>query len=109
LRAFDNSGNGPSIAGAKNAVAYSLSAGYLLLPKSYTSYKQVNVNVYAELLGKSNPGYAQSYLDVAPAVQFIFNSVCRLDLSYRAPLFNNRCTALAKMYLVRFEYNFFNL
>jgi hypothetical protein len=109
LRAFDNSGNAPSIAGAKNAVAYSLSAGYLLLPKSYTSYKQVNVNVYAELLGKSNPGYAQSYLDVAPAVQFIFNSVCRLDLSYRAPLFNSMDRFSKNMYLVRFEYNFFNL
>jgi hypothetical protein len=73
-------GNAPPIMGAKNAVAYSLSAGYLLLPKRYSNYNQVNVNVYAELLGKSNPGYAQSYLDVAPAVQFIFNSVCRLGL-----------------------------
>ncbi len=109
LRAFNNSGNAPSITGAKNAMAYSLSAGYLLLPKSYTSYKQVNVNVYAELLGKSNPGYAQSYLDVAPAVQFIFNSVCRLDLSYRAPLFNSMERFSKNMYLVRFEYNFFNL
>ncbi|OOQ60604.1 hypothetical protein [Mucilaginibacter pedocola] len=109
LRGFDNSGNAMPIMGAKNAVAYSLSAGYLLFPKRYTSYKQVNMNVYAELLGKSNPGYAQSYLDVAPAVQFIFNSVCRLDFSYRAPLYNSMDRFSKNMYLVRFEYNFFNL
>jgi hypothetical protein len=109
LRAFNNNGNALPITGAKNAIAYSLSAGYLLLPKRYTSYKQVNVNIYAELLGKSNPGYAQSYLDVAPAVQFIFNSVCRLDFSYRTPLFNSMERFSQNMYLVRFEYNFFNL
>lgn len=109
LRAFNNNGNALPVTGAKNAVAYSLSAGYLLFPKRYTSYKQVNMNVYAELLGKSNPGYAQSYLDVAPAVQFIFNSVCRLDFSYRTPLFNSMDRFSQNMYLVRFEYNFFNL
>jgi hypothetical protein len=109
LRAFDNSGNAPPIKGAKNAVAYSVSAGYLLLPKHYSNYNQVNVNVYVELLGKNNPGYAQSYLDVAPAVQFIFNSVCRLDLSYRTPLFNSMERFSKNMYLIRFEYNFFNL
>ena len=110
LRGLDNPGNnGAKIMGARNAVAYTLSAGYLLLPKNYTSYNQVNVNLYAELLGKSNPGYGQSFLDIAPAVQFIFNSVCRLDFSYRAPLHNNMQRNSANMYLVRFEYNFFNL
>jgi hypothetical protein len=48
-------------------------------------------------------------LDVAPAIQFIFNSVCRLDLSYRTPLYNNMERNSANMYLIRFEYNFFNL
>jgi hypothetical protein len=98
-----------TITGAKGAVAYTLSAGYLLLPKRYTSYDQVNLNLYAELLGKTNPGYNQSYLDIAPAVQLIFNSVCRLDFSYRTPLYNNMQRNSSNMYLVRFEYNFFNL
>jgi hypothetical protein len=98
-----------TITGAKEALAYTVSAGYLLLPKRYTSYNQVNLNLYAELLGKTNPGYNQSYLDIAPAVQFIFNSVCRLDFSYRTPLYNNMQRNSANMYLVRFEYNFFNL
>ena len=109
LHAFDNSGGALPINGATNAIAYTLSAGYLLLPKNYSSYDQVNVNVYAELLGKSNPGYAQSYLDVAPAVQFIFNSVFRVDLSYRTPLYNSMARYSKNMYLVRLEYNFFNL
>jgi hypothetical protein len=109
LRAYNNTGNSLPITGAKEAVAYTASAGYLLLPKNYNNYNQVNLNLYAELLGKSNPGYGQNYLDIAPAIQFIFNSVCRLDLSYRAPLYNNMQRNSANMYLIRFEYNFFNL
>jgi hypothetical protein len=62
-----------------------------------------------ELLGKTNPGKGQSYLDAAPAVQFIFNSVCRLELSYRTPLYNDMVRNSKNMYLLRLEYNFFNL
>jgi len=110
LRAYDNVGHRASpVTGSKEAVAYTLSAGYLVFPKRYTSYNQVNLNLYAELLGKSNPGYGQSYLDLAPAVQLIFASVCRLDLSYRAPLYNKMQRNSANMYLLRFEYNFYNL
>lgn len=110
LRALDNSGgyNIPS-GNASDGIAYSLSAGYLLFPKTYTNYEQVNVNVYAELLGKTNPGYGQSYLDIAPAVQFIFNSVFRVDLSYRTPLYNAMLRNSKNMYLVRLEYNIFGL
>ena len=110
LRAFDNRGGySPPTFQARNAAAYTLSAGYLLFPRSYRDYKQVNVNLYAELLGKTNPGHGQSYLDAAPAVQFIFNSVCRLDLSYRTPLYNDMVRNTKNMYLIRLEYNFFNL
>ncbi|RFZ92457.1 hypothetical protein D0C36_13600 [Mucilaginibacter conchicola] len=109
LRGLNSANDYGRITGAKEALAYTLSAGYLLFPKAYKSYDQVNVNLYAELLGKSNPGYGQSYLDVAPGLQFIFNSVCRLDFSYRAPLYNNMLRNSANMYLLRFEYNFFEL
>ena len=110
LHALDNANNQHiPLAFAHNAIGYTLSAGYLLLPKSYQDYKQVNVNVYAELLGKANPGYSQSYLDVAPAIQFIFNSVFRVDLSYRTPLYNNMHRTSQNNYLVRLEYNFFNI
>ncbi|RYZ98830.1 MAG: hypothetical protein EOP47_18355 [Sphingobacteriaceae bacterium] len=108
LRAFDNRGGYvvPAV-NAKNSLGYTLSAGYLLLPKKYENYNQVNLNLYVELLGKTNPGYAQSYLDVAPAVQFIFNSVFRVDLSYRTPLYNQMERNSMNMYLVRLEYNIF--
>ncbi|MBE9585310.1 hypothetical protein IM792_12690 [Mucilaginibacter sp. JRF] len=110
LRGFDNRGgyNFPD-GNARNSVGYSLSAGYLLLPKKYENYDQVNLNLYVELLGKTNPGHAQSYLDIAPAVQLIFNSVCRLDLSYRTPLYNDMVRNSKNMYLLRFEYNIFGL
>ncbi|TSD64523.1 hypothetical protein FFF34_011465 [Inquilinus sp. KBS0705] len=110
IRGYDNAGaNGAVITGSRDAIAYTLSAGQLIFPKVYRDYNQVNLNLYAELLGKTNPGYGQSYLDIAPAVQLIFNSVCRLDLSYRVPLQNTMQRNSANMYLVRFEYNFYNL
>jgi hypothetical protein len=110
LRAWDNwGGYDLPVTNAKNAIAYTLSTGYLLLPRVYKSYDQVNVNVYAELLGKTNPGYGQSYLDAAPAIQFIFNSLIRLDFSYRIPLYNSMMRNSEHMYLLRLEYNLFNL
>src|SRR5690606_16009878 len=32
------------------AMNYSLSAGYLVLPREYTSYKQTNLNLYLEMM-----------------------------------------------------------
>lgn len=107
LRAFENRGGYEPV--NRNSIAYSLSAGYLLFPKKYTNYEQTNINLYAELLGKSNPGKGQYYMDIAPAVQFIFNSVLRVDLSYRTPLTNRMLRNTQNMYLVRVEYNLFNI
>ena len=110
LHAFDNSGGFDlPQQNAHDAIAYTLSAGYLLLPKSYTNYNQVNLNLYVELLGKTNPGYGQSYLDVAPALQLIFNSFFRVDFSYRTPLYNDMERSSKNTYLVRLEYNIFNI
>jgi hypothetical protein len=109
LHAYDNRGGFDlPIENARDAVGYTLSAGYLLLPKSYDNYNQVNVNVYMELLGKANPGYGQSYLDAAPAVQLIFNSIFRVDFSYRTPIYNDMVRTSKNTYLVRLEYNIFN-
>lgn len=110
LHAFDNRGGYTLPTGnAREALGYTLSVGYLLFPKIYENYKQVNLNIYAELLGKANPGYGQSYLDMAPAVQLIFNSVFRVDFSYRTPLYNDMVRTSQNTYLVRLEYNFFNV
>jgi len=107
LRAFDNTDGYQPV--TSNAIAYTLSSGYLLYPKTYTGYQQTNINIYAELIGKTNPGRKESYLDIAPAVQFIFNSALRVDLSYRTPLYNRMVRNTQNMYLVRLEYNLFNL
>lgn len=110
LRTFDNRGGYTlPVVNSRDEVGYTLSAGYLLFPKSYNDYNQVNLNIYAELLGKTNPGYGQSYLDAAPAVQLIFNSVFRVDVSYRTPLYNNMVRTSQNTYLVRLEYNLFNV
>lgn len=109
LRGLDNQKNDVPVGFAHDAVAYTLSSGYLLFPKNYNNYNQTNINLYLELLGKTNPGYRQSYLDAAPAIQFIFNSVFRVDLSYRTPLYNSMTRNTENMYLLRLEYNFFNL
>lgn len=82
-----------------NALNYSLSFGYLLLPFKYTSYKQTNITVYLEFTGEtydaasvyknSLPVYsgiapslaAGSYVEARPAIQFIFLSNTRVDIS----------------------------
>ncbi len=101
--------NGVDLNKTKNAYNYSLSSGYLLLPFVYKNYKQPNFNLYLELLGQSNPDLDASYLDLAPAVQFIINSQTRIDLGYRFELDNKNMQRDNKnMFLARVEFNFFN-
>jgi hypothetical protein len=70
-------------------ISYSLSAGYLLLPKEYTDYKQLNLNLYLELLGDKCIDNNQYMVDLAPAVQFIFNSNTKINLGTRVQLKSN--------------------
>jgi hypothetical protein len=91
------------------AVNYSLSAGYLLFPKEYTSYKQTNINIYTELLGSSTPDNKKYFLDIAPAVQFIINSIARVDIGYRTQLRGTTERMANSYFLVRLEYNFLNV
>lgn len=96
--------------GPKNMLSYSLSSGYLVLPFVYKNYKEPNFNIYFEMLGKTDPGTGQSYLDLAPAVQVILNSTTRIDLGYRFQAAGNIADRYTKnMYLVRAEFNFFNI
>ncbi|PWV45589.1 hypothetical protein [Chitinophaga sp. S165] len=94
-----------------NAVNYSLSAGYLLLPRTYRSYEQTNLNLYVEFLGKANTDAAgrSQYMDIAPAIQFIFNSATRLDFSYRTQLFGDMSRNVFNTFTLRFEHNIFNI
>jgi len=110
LYATDN-GAEKFLFGEKNrtAVNYTLSAGKLLLPKEYTSYKQTNVNIMLELLGQTTMGNGYTYLDVAPSVQFIVGSRMRFDVGYRTPLVRKLHRTAPTGCLLRIEYNIFNL
>lgn len=91
-------------------LGYSLSSGYLLLPIVYKNYNQPNLNLYFEVLGKSNPVNGRSYVDLAPAVQLIINSRSRVDLGYRFELAGNLPGRYNKnMFLARVEFNFFSV
>ncbi len=94
--------------GSRNAVAYSLSAGRLILPKAYINYQQTNLNAMVELLGQTNLQTGMSYIDMAPSIQFIFLSKMRLDLGYRFAVVNDLARNTQQGFLLRFEYNFFN-
>lgn len=92
-----------------NAANYSLSAGYLLLPRNYKNYNQVNLNLYVELLASSNLDRKGHYTDLAPGIQLIFNSTSRLDVGWRKQLWGNITRFNTSSWLLRYEYNFLDL
>ncbi|MES2704944.1 MAG: hypothetical protein V4649_20070 [Bacteroidota bacterium] len=109
-QALDNrAGNEFPAAQANKAVNYTLSAGRLVLPKTYTGYKQVNMNVMLELWGQTLIGNGKSYLDIAPSVQFIFNSQTRVDVGYKHQLYGNMVRTAPNGLLVRVEHLLFNV
>lgn len=91
------------------AINYSLSAGYLLFPKEYVSYNQVNMNLYTEITGQTLLGKKGTFIDINPAIQFIIKSVARLDLGTSIMTGNNTERVFKNSFLLRFEYNFFNV
>lgn len=109
-RALDNrSGNLLPNNFANESIGYTFSSGLLVYPKVYKNYKQTNINLYLEFLGRSNIGTNQHLMDVVPAVQFIINSKMRIDVSQRLQLWGNMTRNGKNMYLVRLEYNLFNV
>lgn len=108
-RRLDNSGYFVEAYQPRHAITWSTSAGWLLLPKNYTDYRQTNFNIYLEALGQYHPDKQSYYLDVAPAVQFIFNSIARLDLSWRKQLAGNTERLSKSAWMIRLEYNLLNV
>lgn len=90
------------------ALNYSLSAGYLVLPREYTSYRQTNLNVYMELLGQQTLDRKQYYVDLAPALQLIFNSNAKINLGYRFQLNSDMHRMADRSWQLSFEYVFLN-
>ncbi len=93
----------------RNAVNYTLSVGKLMLPKEYVSYNQTNVNLMAEFLGQVNVGTRQSFLDIAPSLQFIINSRIRVDAGYRFALVKDLYRSAPQSAVLKVEYNFYNV
>lgn len=93
---------------AYQAIDYSLSAGYLLFPRSYTNYKQTNLNLYVELLGQRTYDLDYYYLDIAPAIQLIFNSNAKLNIGYRVMLNSDMHRMSDRSWMISFERTFLN-
>ncbi len=91
------------------AMTYSLSTGYLLLPRTYTSYKQVNINLYTEFLAQQSLDLPRCYVDAAPAVQFIFFSDTRLNVGYRFQLTGTSQRMSKASWLFSLERSFLNV
>lgn len=72
-----------------NTFKNSISAGYLLFPRKYKSYKQTNFNIYLEYLTNTilTKGFPNRYdkfsSALAPGIQLILLSRSRLDFSYK--------------------------
>jgi hypothetical protein len=114
------------------AANYSLSFGYLLLPFKYKDYKQTNLNLYAELVGKTYtagqvffenlgaPGHSyeikgtaasvfapNTYVEIHPGVQAIIRSNLRLDLSAGFPLIGRSYAHYYPLFTVGVQRYFF--
>lgn len=87
---------------------YSLSAGYLVLPVTYKSYKQTNLNLYAEMLAQQSLDRKAWYVDLAPAVQLIFNSNTKVNFGYRMQLDARMQRMARNSWLVTVERTFLN-
>ena len=79
-----------------------------MLPKDYTDYKQTNLNLMLEFLNQFNLGSGKYYMDIAPSMQLIFNSVARVDIGYRQQLNSSLYRTAPNGLFVRLEYNLFN-
>jgi len=109
-KAFDNKPDYPFPDNmGDNATNYTLSFGKLMYPKKYTSFKQTNINLMVEFVGQTINENGKSYLDVVPAIQFIFNSQARLDLAYRQELLSSMVRSAPNGFYFNLYYTFFDL
>jgi hypothetical protein len=133
---FEYKGNSYDIYGGQypvtfrygNAVKYDLALGYLLFPRKYRNYKETNVNVYVEFLGKTygaadvtqqdgvvtyhipnSIGILEggSYVEVSPGVQCIIRSDVRVEFSLGMPLINSSYLHEYPIYYVAMQKYFF--
>lgn len=93
----------------QNSLNYSLSAGYLLFPREYASYDQVNLNLYLEFLGMKGLDQGHYYLDIAPALQLIIKSATKINLGARFETTSDIDRLASNNYYLSVETSFLNL
>jgi hypothetical protein len=108
-KSFTNIDQTKQLQQSLQSINFSFSTGYLVLPVEYKNYHQTNLNLYCEVLSSSSTVGKGYYFDIAPAVQFTFNSIARLDLSYRTQFAGTMERLSEKYFLLRLEYNFLNV
>lgn len=108
-KAFDNFSNKFPINYVTNSVDYTLSMGQLVLPKKYKNFNQTNVNLMVEMLGQTHLENSNSFLDIAPMIQFIFRSKARLDIAYRRQLYSTVYRTQPNGFIINFQYSLFNV
>ncbi len=109
-RALSNAeGNEFPATQSPHALNYVLSSGHLFFPRSYTSYRQVNMNLMAELMGQVLPQSGKYFVDIAPSIQFIINSQTRMDVGYTFQLHTNMQRTAPMGFLIRVEHLLYDL
>ena len=88
------------------AIDYHLSAGHLIYPKNYKGYKQTNINLMVEWQSQMLLS-GKSYAEIAPSLQFIFNSQTRVDFGYKYQLYGNLARYSTRSLLFRIEHLIF--
>ncbi|HKP33014.1 MAG TPA: hypothetical protein VJT83_09810 [Chitinophagaceae bacterium] len=94
---------------SRNMLGYSLSAGYLVFPREYTSFKQTNLDIYLEVLGNNSLDKSENFVDLAPAIQFIFNSNTKLNLGARFEATSNITRIAKNRFLISIEHTLLNV
>lgn len=94
---------------SSRAINYTLSVGKLMLPKVYSNYNQINVNVMLEVLGQRLNENARSFLDIGPSIQLIIKSQARIDIGYRRQIYTTMKRTAPNGFVLKFEYLFFNV
>jgi hypothetical protein len=89
-----------------NAFYYSFSAGYLLLPVNYSDYRQTNLNLYIETVGMKGLDRGDYMLDIAPALQLIFNSNFKINLGAKIQATGNMLRIGENNYFIGLERTF---
>ena len=90
------------------AIDYTFSIGQLMLPKQYKDFNQTNVNLMVEILGQTHLENGESFLDIAPVLQFIIKSKARLDIAYRRQLYSTIYRTQPNGIIINFQYNIFS-